>query len=256
LEPFEISAGAGGLLIRWGDVAEIRFDSDPRAGWRWMKKPLAPADAIACERQAEVFQDRRAGREVLHGSAIHLPWGILCMCGASGVGKSTLAVALSQHGYEILADDDILVCEEAGAQRLSPNYSGSRLTEKSANLLRLTDCELAAEFPGSDKWIWPRLNGTSSCLNGTHAIWGFIILEAGTEPLESFERAKDAAAFEILWSQIKSPWMSLPGWRARQFRVIANLASRCAVFRWRRNPEAASPRAAAADLLDVLSAAR
>ena len=66
--------------------------------------------------------------------------------------------------------------------------------------------------------------------------------------------SRDAAAFEILWSQIKFPWMSLPGWRARQFRVIANLANHCAVFRWKRNPEAASPHAAAANLLNALAA--
>ena len=128
--------------------------------------------------------------------------------------------------------------KEDGTQRLSPNYSGSRLTEKSAKLLHLEDRELATEFPGSDKWIWPGPNGTSSCVNGTHAVWGFVILESGTESLGSFERAKDTAAFEILWSQIKFPWMSLPGWRARQFGVIANLASHCAVFRWRRDAEA------------------
>ena len=173
-------------------------------GWRWVRKPLAPAEAIACERQAEVFQHRCAGREVLHGSAVHLPWGILCVCGESGVGKSTLAVALSRRAHAILADDDIVICEEAGTQRLSPNYFGSRLTEKSAKLLRLENRELAAEFPGSDKWIWPRLNGTWSRVNGSHAIWGFIILEAGTEPLGSFERAKDTAAFEILWRQINT----------------------------------------------------
>lgn len=170
------------------------------------------------------------------------------------MGKSTLAVALSRRAHAILADDDIVICEEADTQRLSPNYSGSRLTEKSAKLLRLKDRELAAEFPGSDKWIWPGPNGTSSCVNGTHAIWGFVILEAGTESLGSFERAKDTAAFEILWSQIKSPWMSLPGWRARQFGVIANLVNHCAVFRWKRNPATALPRAMADNLLDCVSA--
>jgi hypothetical protein len=257
LEPAEISDGVGSFVIRWGNVAEIRFDSDPGAGWHWVRKPLAIADAIACERQAEVFRHRCAGREILHGSAVHLPWGILCVCGESGMGKSTLAVALSRRVHGILADDDIVLCDEAGIQRLSPNYSGNRLTKTSAKLLRLKDHDLTAEFPGSDKWIWPGPNRTSSRVSGsgTHSIWGFVILEAGVESLASFERAKDTAAFEILWSQIKFPWMSLPSWRARQFGVIANLASRCAVFRWRRNSESASPRAAAANLLDVLSTA-
>ena len=132
MRAFEISDDAGATVIRWGDVAEIAFDSNPRAGWRWLKKPRTSGEAIACGRQADVFQYRCSGREVLHGSAVHLPWGILCICGASGVGKSTLAVALSRHGYEIVADDDILLCKEAGTQRLLPNYLGSRLTKGSA----------------------------------------------------------------------------------------------------------------------------
>jgi hypothetical protein len=237
-------------------VAEIRFDSNPVTGWRWTREPLTPEDATACERQAEVFQHRCAGLEVLHGSAVRLPWGVLCICGESGMGKSTLAVAVSGRSLSILADDDIVICEEAGNQLLSANYSGSRLTEKSRELLRLTDQELAAEFPGSDKWIWSGSNGTSSCADGKYPIWGFVILEEGTESPASFGRVEGATAFEILWSQTKFPWISVPSWRLRQFRVIANLASHCAVFRWKRNPEAASPHAAAANLFNALAAAR
>jgi len=39
----------------------------------------------------------------------------------------------------------------------------------------------------------------------------------------AFERAKDTAAFEVLWRQLKYPWMTLSDWRLRQFGVITSL---------------------------------
>lgn len=170
------------------------------------------------------------------------------------MGKSTLAVALSERESVILADDDIVICEEAGNQRLLANYSGSRLTEKSRELLRLMGREFAAEFPGSDKWIWAGPNWMSPGVNETYPIWVFVILESTSGSFESFERTKDAAAFEALWGQVKFPWMSLPRWRARQFMTIANLANDSAVYRWKRDVEAASPSAMADELLEILTA--
>jgi GTPase SAR1 family protein len=256
LRVFEISDDAGATVIRWGDVAEISFGSNPEAEWRWLRKPPTSGETIACERQAEVFQQRCCGREVLHGSAVHLPWGILCVCGASGVGKSTLAVALSRHGYEIVADDDILLCEEAGTQRLLPNYLGSRLTKGSADLLGLKEQELSTDFPGSEKRIWPGSSWMPRSISEgeTHSIWGIVILEADDGCHTAFERAKDTAAFEVLWRQIKYPWMSLSGWRLRQFGAITSLVRCSAVFRWRRKPAATLPFAMANNLLDILSA--
>jgi hypothetical protein len=165
-------------------------------------------------------------------------------------------VALSQHGYEIVADDDILVCEEAGAQRLLPNYLGSRLTRGSADLLGLKEQELSTDFPGSDKRIWLESSWIPHFVPEaeTHSIWGIVILEADNGFHTAFERVKDTAAFEVLWQQLKYPWMSLSDWRLRQFGVITGLARCSTVFRWRRNPAATLPFAMANNLLDILSA--
>ena len=165
-------------------------------------------------------------------------------------------MALSRHGYEIVADDDILLCEGAGTQRLLPNYLGSRLTKGSAELLGLKEQELSADFPGSDKRIWPGSSWMPRFVPEaeTRSIWGIVILEADNGCHTAFERAKDTAAFEVLWPQLKYPWMSLSDWRLRQFGVITNLLRCSAVFRWRRNLAAASPFAMVSNLLDMLSA--
>src|SRR5262245_39831394 len=45
------------------------------------------------------------GTEVLHASAAIGPAGVVAFCGASGTGKSTLAMALARRGHAIWADD-------------------------------------------------------------------------------------------------------------------------------------------------------
>ena len=49
------------------------------------------------------------GTEVLHASAVLGEAGVLALCGTSGTGKSTLAVALARRGYAIRADDALAV---------------------------------------------------------------------------------------------------------------------------------------------------
>jgi hypothetical protein len=47
------------------------------------------------------------GTEVLHASAVLTPHGLLALCAASGIGKSTLAFGLSRRGYPLWADDAV-----------------------------------------------------------------------------------------------------------------------------------------------------
>jgi hypothetical protein len=47
------------------------------------------------------------GWEVLHASAVLMPYGVLALCAISESGKSTIAYALSQRGYPLWADDAV-----------------------------------------------------------------------------------------------------------------------------------------------------
>jgi len=49
------------------------------------------------------------GTEVLHASAVVGAAGVAALCGVSGTGKSTIAVALARRGYAIWADDAVAV---------------------------------------------------------------------------------------------------------------------------------------------------
>jgi hypothetical protein len=49
------------------------------------------------------------GAEVLHGSAVVGPHGVVALCALSDTGKSTLAQGLTRRGYDLLADDAIVL---------------------------------------------------------------------------------------------------------------------------------------------------
>lgn len=45
------------------------------------------------------------GREILHASAVSSPTGVMALCGASQIGKSTIAFGLGRRGYSLWGDD-------------------------------------------------------------------------------------------------------------------------------------------------------
>ena len=55
------------------------------------------------------------GLQVLHGSAVKGQRGLHVFCGASQAGKSTLAYALLNRGYEVWADDAVAFTVAGGA---------------------------------------------------------------------------------------------------------------------------------------------
>ena len=60
-------------------------------------------------RRALPFILQARGWEVLHGSAVRVPAGVLAVIGPSGAGKSTLARALQLAGCPMWADDAVLM---------------------------------------------------------------------------------------------------------------------------------------------------
>jgi hypothetical protein len=60
------------------------------------------------------------GDEVLHASAALSPTGVVAFCGVSGIGKSTLAYAMSLHGFRTFADDALVVNNSAAGVSVTP----------------------------------------------------------------------------------------------------------------------------------------
>ncbi|MBA3735458.1 MAG: hypothetical protein H0W90_09740 [Actinobacteria bacterium] len=60
-----------------------------------------------------LFTQATLGYEVLHASAVLVNGGAVAFCGFTGVGKSTIASALSARGFELWADDAIALASVA-----------------------------------------------------------------------------------------------------------------------------------------------
>ena len=89
------------------------------------------------------------GIEVLHASAVGGTAGVAALCGPSGTGKSTFAVALGRRGYPIWADDAVAVDLGGHVPTAVPLPFTVRLHPSSARLLGSADAGGIA--PGT----WP-----------------------------------------------------------------------------------------------------
>lgn len=57
--------------------------------------------------------------EVVHGSAVLTPRGVVACCGFSGSGKTTVAHALAARGYELWADDAVAMRTDSSGEASS-----------------------------------------------------------------------------------------------------------------------------------------
>jgi hypothetical protein len=78
------------------------------------------------------------GREALHASAIRASLGVFALCGDSQTGKSTTAYALSRRGYDLWADDAVVVEIGAHAIKAIPVPFTARLRPRSAEFFGVT----------------------------------------------------------------------------------------------------------------------
>lgn len=74
------------------------------------------------------------GTEVLHASAVLAPRGVVAFCGASGMGKSTIAYGLHRRGYPLWADDAVAVQTSPTAVGVIPLPFDVRLRPAPARL--------------------------------------------------------------------------------------------------------------------------
>lgn len=98
---FEIAGDR--FLFRIPNIARFLL----RAGNEMIVEAEAPPGDVAIFIVGTVFGILLHQREltVLHASAVRVGDRAVLFCGSSGAGKSTMAAALGQHGYAMLADD-------------------------------------------------------------------------------------------------------------------------------------------------------
>lgn len=105
-----------GWELALGDLLHARIDfAGARVEARVSRWLLSADPALAArylfEAPAAALLSRRKW-QALHAAAVVGPRGALVIRGAPGAGKSTLAAALAERGFSILADESLLVARE------------------------------------------------------------------------------------------------------------------------------------------------
>ena len=91
---------------------------------------------------------------VLHGSAIETGGGAALFCGVSGIGKSSLAAALSAAGYPLIADDMCAIRFGEGAPTLPNDGRSLKLWADAAGHLKAATGEQVRRGIGK-YWVTP-----------------------------------------------------------------------------------------------------
>ena len=100
----------GTLRVDLPDLASFAYDRGAGHVTAIPRRPLSPGLILDIYHHCVLPLILPAlGTEVLHASAVVGEAGVAALCGVSGTGKSTIAVALARRGYAIWADDAVAV---------------------------------------------------------------------------------------------------------------------------------------------------
>lgn len=99
------------------------------------------------------------GLVTLHASAVRLPdGGAALFAGPSGIGKSTVAAALMQRGYDVICDDlSVLHKQPDGVFHVSPGIPRLRLWEDVVTFMGIDRATLTQPRPALEKFNLPLL---------------------------------------------------------------------------------------------------
>ena len=123
-------------LLRFPNIGDFLISADGREV-RCCPQPGTPLDTLR-----HLFLDQvvplllsKRGHLVLHASAVAAPEGTLGFVGASGQGKSTLALSFAKRGFPVLADDCLLLEERCDQLIAVPSYPGLRVWPEALSAL-------------------------------------------------------------------------------------------------------------------------
>ena len=126
----------GALRVDLPDLASFSYERGARHVRAIPHRPLSPEFILDTYHHCVLPLILPAlGTEVLHASAVAGSAGVAALCGVSGTGKSTIAVALARRGYVIWADDAVAVDTAEPGPTAIPLPFALRLRSDSARFL-------------------------------------------------------------------------------------------------------------------------
>ena len=167
------------------------------------------------------------GIEVLHASAVLTSGGVVAVCGASGMGKSTVAYGLYRRGYPLWADDAVALRASVAAIDAIPLPFDVRLRPAAALLFGYgaRPRRLAGEPP-----LAVRDGGEPARLRAVCVLDRVSTTGGGT----AVGRLRPSAAFAALLPHAYCFGLSDPERKRRMLGRYLDLAARLPVFRVRR----------------------
>lgn len=215
--------GAGTFLVRGG--REILFDPDRDADDVLLQLAiLGPA-------LAALLQQR--GCLVLHASAVGRAGGAAGFVGACGAGKSTMAAALHERGWTLLADDILAVRLEGGAPRVLPGVPQLKLWPDAVTALGGDPDLLPRVDPRYEKRV--RATSADAPARSELPLTRLYILGRGDVPgIEPL--APPEAFLQLVAHAYGAPWLHASA-GADGFRRRAELVRRVPIRRLRRPPD-------------------
>jgi hypothetical protein len=191
---------------------------------------------------------QQQGRLLLHGCALEANGGATIFVGASGCGKSSLAGALYQRGFRILADDVcIITFSAAGEPLVTAAYPQLKLWADALTILGKNPEEFVRVRDGLEKYSLPLGDGfvnSSLSLQRVYELDSHNTTEFALTPLQGMNKLN-----VLLQNTYCRQFLAGPPVKKRHFEQCGQAARHCRVSRLMR-PRRPFRLSALADLVE------
>jgi hypothetical protein len=223
-----------GFELAYSDGTRFVVDSAAQRVWGSCQPPVTPEELeVYFLGPVMGFLFRRRHITCLHSSSVELRGHAICLCGDTGLGKSTTAAALALRGYPIVAED-IVALEEAGERFLAvPGYPRVCLWPESVQMLLGSEDALPLIAEGWEKRYLP-LDGQRAKLAAGKLPLGLVYLFADRVEEADAPRIEELTPRDALLLLVKNTYMN---WlldreqRAAEFETLGRLVQQVPVRR-------------------------
>lgn len=164
------------------------------------------------------------GLLVLHASGIATPEGAVIFIGRSSAGKSSLAAAFYQRGYQILGDDTIAVDIVGGKALAYPTFPQLRIWPDMLPPLEITAEQTLPLRPKLPKRVLPVPDRFSTYAQPVRAIY---LLHSHIQDEIKLEKFEGMSRFTVLLNQtFREKFLGGLGVRPAHFQKVSQVAQK------------------------------
>ena len=168
---------------------------------------------------------QQRGLLTLHAAAVATGAGAVLLLGTSGSGKSSLAAALGERGFPLLADDVTAVVLDTDQRPVAlPAFARQRLWAHTLNKMRWRGRTQSPVRRGLDKYWVP---ASRACPSPLPVRAAFVLQSSSLQPGIGIEPLPSGSAFWALWNHThRKQVLDAMGRRPAHFRTATAMA-RC-----------------------------